>query len=234
MRLGDLPVEVVRKEIKHLHLSVLPPTGRVRISAPARLSLESIRAFAVSKLPWIQRQRRRLREQERETRRDYVDRESHYLWGVRYLLHVEETDAAPTVSLEPRRLKLTIRPESTREQREAVVARWYRDQLRAEAAVLVARWEAVLGVSVAHLFVQHMRTRWGSCNPQGRTIRLNTELAKKPLECLEYIVVHEMVHLLEPSHNERFQSLMSRFLPRWRSARDRLNRFPVRHEDWAY
>lgn len=234
LQLGELSIEVVRKGIKHLHLSVLPPQGRVRISAPERLSGESIRAFAVSKLPWIRRQRRKLSEQEREIRRDFVDRESHYLWGNRFLLQVEEVEERPRVTLEGRRLHLTVRPDTDRDRREALVARWYRDQVRTEAAALIARWEERLGVRVERFFVQHMKTRWGTCNPTARSIRLNTELAKKPPECLEYIVVHEMVHLLEASHGERFVALMDQHLPRWQSARDRLNRFPVRHEDWEY
>ena len=234
LTLGELAVELVRKDIKHVHLSVHPPTGRVRISAPKGLSLETIRAFAISKLSWIHQQRRRLRDQERETRRDFVDRESHYLWGSRYLMSVVERDGAPAVELEQRRMRLLVREGSTRAQREAVVARWYRDQLRAEAAALAAKWEPLVGARVERLFVQHMKTRWGSCNPRARTIRLNTELAKKPAECLEYVLVHEMAHLLEPSHNAHFVALMDRFLPRWPVLRQRLNRFPVRHEDWDY
>lgn len=234
MTLGDVPVEVVFKNIKHLHLTVHPPQGRVRISAPSRLSLGAIRAFAISKLGWIRRQRQKLRDQERETPRELLDRESHYLWGERYLLQVVERPRPPAVGLLHRRLVLTVRPRADRRTGEEVLARWYREQLREEAAKLIAWWEPILGVSVKRVFVQRMKTRWGSCNPRAGTIRFNTELAQKPKECLEYIVVHEMVHLLEPRHDGRFVALMDQFLPNWQFYRQRLNRLPVRHADWEY
>ncbi len=234
LTLGGIAVDVVLKDIKNIHLGVYPPAGRVRIAAPARMSLDAIRVFAISKLGWIRKQRVKLQEQERETRREYLDRESHYVWGGRYLLKLAERDQAPAVELKHRRMLLTVRPGTDEARREAIVARWYRDQLRSVATDLVAIWEPTLGVKVERVFLQQMKTKWGSCNARARTIRLNTELAKKPKECVEYIVIHEMVHVLEPTHNAPFVALMDQFLPGWRFCRQELNRLPVRHMDWNY
>lgn len=234
IRIGDITVDVVKKDIKNLHLSVYPPAGTVRIAAPLRMDLETIRTFAITKLGWIKSQQQKLQEQERETPRDYIERESHYVWGKRYLLHVVEKDTAPAVELGHRTLLLQIRPGTGTHKRQAILEKWYRQQLKAELPVLIAKWEALIGVNVKQFFVQQMKTKWGSCNPATATIRLNTELAKKPPACLEYIVVHEMVHLFEPTHNNRFRTLMDRFMPNWHLYRDELNRQPVRHEDWVY
>jgi predicted metal-dependent hydrolase len=206
----------------------------VRIAAPSRMSLDAIRVFAISKLAWIRQQRVKLQQQERETRREYLDRESHYVWGTRYLLHVVERDQPPSIELKHRRMTLTVRPRTVEARREAIVARWYRDQIRNVATELVAKWEPILGVKVERVFLQQMKTKWGSCNPRARTIRLNTELGKKPRECLEYIVIHEMIHVLEPTHSPRFATLMDEFLPSWRFFRQQLNRLPVQHMDWKY
>ena len=234
LRLGDIAVDVVLKDIKNVHLSVYPPTGRVRISAPKRMSVDTIRVYAVSKLDWIKQQQMRLREQERESRREYIDRESHYVWGRRYLLKVVEEDAAPDVQLRPGTMLLRVRPGGREEMRKAVVAGWYRQTLRAASEPLIEVWERRLRVKVQRLFVQQMRTKWGSCNPTARSIRLNTELAKKPRECLEYVVLHELVHLIERRHDERFRRYMDRFMPQWRQYRDELNRAPLAHVDWRY
>lgn len=232
--LGDISVEVVKKDIKNIHLSVYPPYGRVRISAPKRMNLDTIRVFAVSKLGWIKQQQKRMRAQERETPREYIDRESHYVWGKRYLLTVFESVEAPAVGLRHNRMYLSIRPGATEEKKQAIIEEWYREQIKQAVPELFADWEPRVGVTVARFFVQKMKTKWGSCNHRARTIRLNTDLARKPLECLEYIVVHEMTHLLEPTHNARFVSLMDQFMPKWRFYREKLNRLPVRHEDWNY
>ncbi len=234
LKLGDIAVEVVQKDIKNLHLSVHPPAGKVRIAAPLRMNLDTIRVFAISKLGWIRQQQKKLREQARETPREYLDRESHYVWGKRYLLKTIESDDAPNVTLKHSQLQLCVRPDASAARKQAVLAAWYRAQLKQAVPALLAQWSPRLGVSVARFFVQRMKTKWGSCNPAARSIRLNTELAKKPRACLEYIVVHELVHLLEPTHNDRFVALMNQFMPNWRGLRDELNRLPVRHEDWEY
>lgn len=231
--LGDIAVDVVFKNIKHIHLSVYPPDGKVRLAAPARLSLETLRVFAVSKLPWIRQQQRRLREQARETPREFLDRESHVLWGRRYLLQVVEHAAAPTLVIQHQTLVLKVRPGTGAAQRQAIMAAWSRQQLREAAVPLIATWEARLAVRVKRLFVQQMKTRWGSCNPRAQTIRLNTELVKKPLDCLEYVIVHELMHLLEPRHNARFRSLMDTHLPQWPHARTLLNSLPLATDTWG-
>lgn len=232
--LGDIVVDLIQKDIKNVHLSVYPPTGAVRISAPNHMSPDSIRAFAISKLGWIKRVQERLRDQERETPREYLDRGSHFVWGKRYLLQVEETKAAPCLGLKRNKLVLNVRPGADVAKKQAIVEGWYRSQIREAAPPLIEMWEDVLGVKVANLYVRQMKTLWGSCNPVARNIRLNSELAKKPRECLDYVVVHEMVHLLEPTHGRRFIAAMDRFMPSWRIQRDALNRSLVRHENWAY
>ncbi|MBM3982339.1 MAG: M48 family metallopeptidase [Planctomycetes bacterium] len=234
IQLGDLAIGVTLKDIKNVHLSVHPPAGRVTISAPRRMNLDTVRVFAVSKLDWIRSQQRKIREQEREPEREYLERESHYVWGKRYLLSVVERDEPPAVELKHTTLLLSVRPGSGKEKREAVVDAWYRELVRQAIPALAALWEPRMGVKVARFFVQRMKTRWGSCNPTTRSIRLNTDLAKKPRECLEYILVHEMCHLLEPTHNARFVALMDRFIPRWQYHRNVLNRLPLSHEDWDY
>lgn len=231
--LGDIVVDVVKKDIKNIHLSVYPPTGAVRISAPSRIDDDTLRVYALSKLGWIRKQRRRFQAQERETPREYLDRESHYLWGKRYLLQMIEEDAAPEVRLTPQKIVLRVRPGTDPEKREAILEAWYRETLKAEVPALIAKWEPILGVRVEQFFVQRMKTKWGSCSPTAHHIRLNTELVKKPPECLEYIVVHEMVHLLEPTHNARYLSLMDHYMPLWKRYRDTLNQLPVRHEEWT-
>lgn len=234
IELGEIAVEVIKKDIKNLHLSVYPPAGRVRISAPQRMNLDTIRIFAISKLDWIKQQQKKLREQERETPREYLERESHYVWGKRYLLNVAESDEAPKVELKHHKITLRVRSGASEAKRQALVEVWYREQLKQVAPSLIAKWEPLVGVKVERFFVQKMKTKWGSCNPESSSIRLNTDLAKKPPQCLEYIVVHEMIHLLEPTHNARFTSLMDQFMPQWRFCRAELNRLPVRHEDWGY
>lgn len=232
--LGELRAEVTRKAIKHVHLSVLPPHGKVRIAAPLGMNLDTIRVFAVSKMEWIRRQQGKLQAQDRETRREYLERESHYVWGKRYLLKLVECDAAPQVILNARHLQLHVRPGSDAEKRQKVLDAWYRQQLRDALPSLLARWEPLMGVKAQRIFVQRMKTKWGSCNPASAAIRLNTDLAKKPPECLEYILVHELTHLIEPSHNARFIAAMDMFMPKWRHYKDKLNRLPIRHEDWGY
>jgi predicted metal-dependent hydrolase len=232
--LGELYAEVTRKAIKHVHLSVLPPSGKVRVAAPQSMALDTIRLFVISKLAWIRSQQRKLQTQERETPREFLNKESHYLWGKRYLLEISYADAAPAVNLTPRKLHLQVRPGSDAVRCEEVLDAWYRQQVRDVVPALLAKWEPLLGVKPARVFVQRMKTKWGSCTPESGYIRLNTDLAKKPPECLEYIVVHELAHLLEPTHNERFSSIMEMYLPQWQHLRKQLNRLPVRHEDWGY
>lgn len=232
--LGDIVLDVLLKDIKNVHLSVYPPSGHVRISAPEDMSLENIRAYAISKLGWIRQQQTKLREQERISPREYVDGESHYFWGKRYRLKIVESYDDVGVMIRGSTLMLRVRPGTNVGRREELYESWLRTQLKPAIVDLIAKWEPKLGVRVENFYVQRMKTKWGSCTPSRRAIRLNTELAKKPLECLEYIIVHEMVHLLEPSHNHRFYRLMNEHFPKWQFYRDELNRLPVRHEDWRF
>lgn len=234
LQLGETAAEVTFKEIRNVHLSVHPPEGRVRISAPSRMNLDTLRVYAITRLGWIRQQQAKLRGQAREPVREYVGRESHFVWGRRLLLKVHETDSAPRVELKVHALHLYMRPGTGQEARDEIMSRWYRDLVREATTSLIATWETRLGVTSGRLFVQHMKTRWGSCNPETGAIRLNTELAKKPRECLEYIVVHELAHLLEPTHNERFTAILDHALPTWRQHKALLNRLPVRHEEWGY
>jgi predicted metal-dependent hydrolase len=225
---------VFLKDIKNVHLGVYPPDGRVRISAPSRMSVDTIRVFAISKLGWIKQQQKKFRGQERETPREYLDRESHYVWGKRYLLKVVEENAAPEVKLKHSNMLLRIRPGTIGETKRAIIAQWYREQIKAAVPDLIAKWEPKMGVKVERFFVQQMKTKWGSCNPGNRSIRLNTELARKAPECLEYIVVHEMSHLIVRHHNDRFGSLMNKCLPNWKLLRQTLNATPLAHANWDY
>jgi hypothetical protein len=232
--LGGIVVDVMLKDIKNIHLSVYPPTGRVRISAPLRMSLDTIRVFAISKIGWIKQQQTKLARQERETPREYLDRESHYVWGRRYLLQVVEREGAPGVELKHNKMVLRIRPGADDGAKRRAVEDWYRAEVKAAAPALIAKWEPLLGVNVARFFVQRMKTKWGSCAAETRSIRLNTDLAKKPPECLEYIVVHEMVHLVVRHHDAKFIGLMDRCLPSWGMLRQILNDAPLAHADWLY
>ena len=232
IHLGEIAIAVTRKKIKHVHLSVYPPAGRVTLVAPAGTRLEVARAYAVSRLGWIREQQTKLRAQARETPRQFIERESHYLWGRRYLLSIREQDAKPSVRLTHRRLTLTVRHGTSRAKRQAIMHEWHKSLLHDVVPTLIRRWEPRLGVEVAGYFLQRMKTKWGSCNHRTRYIRLNTELVKKPKDLLEYVVVHEMLHLIAPTHSEHFLTLMTKYYPSWREARKELNELPLAPETW--
>ncbi len=230
-----IAVEVVHKDIKNLHVGVYPPNGRVRVAAPLRLDDEAVRLAVISRLGWIRRRRAEFERQARQSRREFVTGESHYFKGRRYRLNVTEHDGRPTLRLlNNTTMELRARPGDKRDTREAVLYQWYRCQLRNQLPPLLAKWEPKVGVTVDDLRIKKMKTRWGSCNIEAKRVWLNLELAKKPVSCLEYIVVHELVHLIERAHNDRFQALMDRLLPQWRMYRDELNRAPLAHADWRY
>lgn len=231
---GGTPVEVVRKDIKNLHVGVYPPSGRVRVAAPLHLDDEAVRLAVISRLGWIRRRQAEFEQQDRQSRREFVTGESHYFEGRCYRLDVVERHGAPAVRLlNNTRMGLQIRPGADRDAREAVLHRWYRRQLRGRVPPLVAKWEPKVGERVADVRIRKMRTRWGACNPDARRVWLNFELAKKPPSCLEYVFVHEMVHFLERTHSERFRRLMDDLMPQWRTRRDELNQTPLAHEDWT-
>ncbi len=233
LEVGGISVEVVRKDIKHLHLSVHPPEGRVRVAAPLRLDQDAVRLAVVSRLEWIRRKREAFLKQERETRREFVSGESHYFEGRRYRLDVVESRGRTGVRLRGNAwIEMRIRPGAGRDAREALLYAWYRARLREHIPAWAAKWEPRLGVKVADWRIRRMKTRWGTCNVTARRIWLNSELAKKPLPCIEYVVVHEMAHLVEPSHNDRFWAILDRWLPQWRLRADELNRTRLADEEW--
>jgi predicted metal-dependent hydrolase len=227
IQLGQVTIQLTRKAVKHAHLTVHPPAGRVTLVAPPRMRLEVARAYAISKLAWIRKQQSALKGQARESQRRFVTRESHQLWGRRHLLSVVERDEKPSVVLDHRRIRLTVRPGSDESKRARVMHDWHKALLHAEVRNLIPHWERKLGVRVSAYFLQRMKTKWGSCNPKSRNIRLNTELVKKPKDLVEYVVVHEMLHLLVPNHDERFVALMDRHYPGWREAREERNALPL-------
>lgn len=234
LQLGDLSVDVVLKDIKNVHLSVHPPSGRITISAPSHMNLKSIRAFAISKIGWIRRQQDILVRQRRETPRECLERETHFVWGRPYLMQVVEASMPPSVELQHTDIILRVRPKTTVERRHTIIQEWYRQQLKDAIPPLLKKWVPIIGVLPSAVTVRKMKTQWGSCSPGPATIRINLELAKKPPKCLEYIVVHELVHLREPTHNVRFRAFVDQFMPSWSHRRDELNSLPVPHEYWRY
>lgn len=233
IQLGEIAIKVTRKDIKHVHLSVYPPNGRVTLVAPKGTRSQVVRAYVIAKLGWIRDQQAKLREQARETPRRFVERESHRLWGRRYLLSVREVEAKPTVRLTHRSISLFVRPGSKSEKRAAVVHEWHKALLHVAVPEMIRKWEPKLGIRVNEYFLQRMKTKWGSCNHKAQTIRFNTELVKKPKDLLEYVVVHEMLHLIEPTHSERFLKLLTNHYPAWREARAELNELPLGAETWG-
>lgn len=232
IELGDISIEVTRKNIKNVHLSVHPPNGRVTLAAPSATRLDVARAYAISKLGWIRDQQEKLARQERETPRQFIERESHYLWGRRYLMTVEYKEAKPSVTLDHKRLTLIVRPEATHKKREQVIHEWHKSLLHQAIPPFIKKWEKQLKVEVAGYFLQRMKTKWGSCNHRARHIRLNTELVKKPKDLLEYVILHEMTHLLEQTHSDRFVAILNEHYPSWREARAELNELPLTAEVW--
>lgn len=233
LSVSGLSVAVVRKPIRNLHLGVYPPDGRVRVAAPMAVSDAAVRVAIIGKLRWIRQQQAAFAAQPREGERAMVSGESHYFLGRRYLLEVVEADGSPKVRRKnARRLVMEARPGLDAAQRTVVLQRWYREQLRELVPPLLRKWERRLGVTVAEWGIRRMKTKWGSCNAKARRIWLNLELAKKPPECLEYVLVHELMHLQAHRHDERFVGLMDRHLPRWRHVRKVLNAAPLAGETW--
>ena len=235
MDVDGIPVEVVRKDIKNLHVGVYPPSGRVRVAVPLRLDDAAVRLAVISRLGWIRRQQAVFAQQDRQSQRELVSGESHYFEGRRYRLDVIECGGRPPVRLTNNTtMTLCVHPGSDSAAREAVLNQWYRRQLRARFPALLTKWEPQIEVQVGEVRIKKMKTCWGSCNQEAHRIWLNLELAKKQASCLEYILVHEMVHLIERRHNERFRDLMDGHMPQWRVHRDALNRAPLAHAEWEY
>lgn len=235
IQVGGIKVEVVRKDIKNLHLGVYPPQGRVRVAAPVLIDDDAVRLAVIEKLGWIKRQTAKFMAQPRQSAREMVNGESHYFLGKRYRLRVHESNAPARVAVRGvASLDVFVRPGSSVKQRQAVLLDWYREQLKALIPALLEKWQPLLGVQMSHWGIKKMKTKWGGCNPASQRLWFNLELAKKPAACLEYIVVHELVHLLERNHTERFMALMDGCLPNWRVRREMLNRGVLGHEVWGY
>ena len=232
---SDIAVDIVRKDIKNLHLGVYPPEGHVRVAVPLHVSDERVRLAIISKLAWIKKQQADFKKQVRQSEREMVTGESHYFMGKRYLLEVIERSGRHQVELKGnRKLLLYVKPNTSLENRQLVLNEWYREQLKKRIPDLLSRWQEKIGVSSQDWGIKKMKTKWGSCNISVKRIWLNLELAKKPPECLEYIIVHELVHLLERHHNDRFKGHMDQFMPNWRIYRDMLNSSPLGDETWKY
>jgi len=234
IHIGDISIEIRKKNIKNLHLSVNPPKGSVRISAPARMDLDIIRDFAVSKLDWIKKHQARHKNRVREVPIEFISGESHFYLGKQYQLKVTEHNQPPKVVLNHETIEMYVRPNTGVEKRRSILDKWYRQRLKVLIPGLIDKYEAKMKVKVSEFGVKKMKTRWGSCNVKVKRIWLNLELAKKSKDCIEYIVVHEMAHLLERRHNKRFKALMDTFMPRWRSVQEELIKRPLCHENWNY
>ena len=232
IQIGEISIQVTRKAIKNVHLSVHPPDGRVTLVAPTATRLDVARAYAISRLGWIRQQQEKLRGQARETPRKFIERESHQIWGRRHLMTVKYAEVKPSVRLDHKRIALTVRPGADAKKRAEVIHEWHKALLHEIVPTLIKKWQPKLKVHVASYFLQRMKTKWGSCNHKAGHIRLNTELAKKPKDLLEYVIVHEMAHLLEPTHSERFITILQKHYPSWREARAELNELPLSAEVW--
>ena len=231
----NIKVKIVRKDIKNLHLSVYPPDGKVRVAVPKHITDENVRLAVVSKLAWIKKQQAKFAGQPRQSRREMVSGESHYLFGKRYLLDVVERHGRHEIFEKNNTiLVLYVNPGTSEANRRLVINEWYRNQLKERIPGLLEKWEPIVGKEVKEWGVKRMKTKWGSCNRPAKRIWINLELAKKQPECLEYVLVHELVHLLERYHNDNFKKLMDKFMPKWRLYRDMLNAAPLSHEDWSY
>ncbi len=232
---AGLTVAVERKAIKNLHLGVYPPSGRVRVAAPLAVSDAAVRLAVIGKLGWIKRQQARFAAQPRLSPRELVSGESHYVFGRRYRLRVVPSDGRAEVALRPgSRLELHIGANASAARRQRVLQAWYRERLKARLPALLEKWQPLLGVETVAWGIKKMKTRWGTCNVEARRVWLNLELAHKAPACLEYILVHELAHLIERTHNDRFLALMNRHLPQWRLRRQQLNSAPLAHENWSY
>ncbi|MGW5662855.1 M48 family metallopeptidase [Streptomyces sp. NPDC003758] len=232
LTIRGIGVDVTYKDIKNLHIGVYPPLGRVRVAAPHQLNDEQVRLAVIQRLPWIKEQREQLRSAVRQSTREMVTGESHYVWGVRHRMKVIERPGRAHIELDGERLLLYVPAGTSTTRRRELLDHWYREQIRHVVPGLIAKWEPILKVSVPRWSIKRMKTKWGSCNRETGHIWFNVELAKKPPACLEYIVVHEMAHYLERHHNDRFTKLMERFMPNWRSLREQLNNAPLAEEQW--
>ena len=235
LRVSDLQVEVLSKDIKNLHISIMPPDGRIRVSAPLNMSEESVRLAIVSKLSRIRREQKSFAAYIRESKKEMVSGESHFVDGNRYIFKLVEANEIPSISLKKKKsIVMRARPNSSSGKREQIMHEWLRNRMRNNLAELIPKWESIIGVKASYYGIKRMRTKWGSCNSEQKRIWLNLELAKKSPQCLEYVLVHEIIHILEPKHSDRFFELLDEYMPTWRIHRDTLDKPPLVHVDWDY
>jgi len=233
LTIAEIDVEIARKDIKNIHFGVYPPNGRVRVAVPVNVDDEAVRIAVISKLSWIRKQIATFQNQQRQSKREYVPRESHYYLGKRYLLSIDESnDKQGVIVKKSKTLVLKVRPGSSTEKREKILTQWYRDELKNIVTSMIEKWERILGVKVTAWGVRKMKTKWGSCNPKTGRILINLELIKKPVHCIDYIVLHEMTHLIEKRHNDRFRDLLTHHMSLWQTYRDELNLAPLGHDEW--
>ena len=231
--IGGFDVEVTKKDIKNIHLTVHPPTGVVKVSAPIDIDTKVVKAFTLTKLEWIKRHHRRLVNQARESQRELLNRESINIWGKRYLIRIDSFNGGDCVELKGKNLILRVRENANTQTKMELLETWYRDELRMKANKIISQWEGKFGESVQKLYIQRMKTKWGSCSPTKKSIRLNTELIHKDKEALEYVIVHELIHFIESRHNDKFYKLLDNVLPKWKSIRQKLNEAPLSYATWA-
>jgi predicted metal-dependent hydrolase len=230
----DLEIETVKKDIKNIHLAVCPPNGKVRVAAPLKTTDEAIKQLIISRMPWIKKQQIKFHRQERQSKREYVSGESHYFLGNRYRLNVIPTDTKPRVEVKSKtRINMFTMPQASVEEKERLMDGFYRSELKKIIPPLVCKWEEITGLHAKEIKVKKMKTKWGTCNPKCGRIWLNLELAKKPVRCLEYVVVHELIHLKEKHHNEHFKLLLKAYLPQWEQSKQELNSGVLSYAEWA-
>src|SRR3989338_10242326 len=235
IKVGSIEITTVRKNIKNLHLGVYPPNGRVRIAVPLKTSDEAIRLFAISKIAWIKKQKTKFHNQERQSKREYVSGESHYYFGKRYLLNVVYINPSPRIEIKRKtHIDMYVKPDSPHKKREKILEDWYRIELKKQLPLLIKKWEKVIVVKPKEVLIRKMKTKWGTCNADDKRIWLNLELAKKPLHCLEYIFVHEMIHLSEKKHSDKFKEHMNSFMPKWKQYKEELNKQPLSYNEWNH
>ena len=234
-RICNLEIHTVKKDIKNIHLGVYPPNGRVRVAAPTKTTDETIKVLVVSKMPWIKKQQSKFNKQERQTKREYVSGESHFFMGNRYLLNVVNTSSSPKVEIKRKtHIDMYVKPESSPRKREELMDSFYRSELKKQIPTLIEKWEKITGITVKEFRIKKMKTKWGACSPKYQRVWLNLELAKKPLRCLEYVLVHEMTHLIEKNHTEEFKTLMNSFMKQWNQYKEELNDSTLGYSKWEY
>ena len=233
-RIGDFEIHTVKKDIKNIHLGVYPPKGRIRIAAPTKTTDETLRVLVTSKTPWISKQKAKFEKQERQTKREFISGESHYFLGNRYLLNIVNTDSSPRIEIKRKtHIDMYVNPfRTSREERERILDNFYRSEIKKQIPVLISKWEKTMKIHVGEFRIKKMKTKWGTCSQKNQRVWINLELAKKPLRCLEYIIVHEMTHLIEKNHTDEFRRLMDSFLPQWIQYKEELNRAPLCHSKW--